>query len=183
MRTTLVTIAAAALAVGAVAGCSSTDSSSDTTTTAAGGSSTTKAPGTTTGTATPGTVTEGTAAGGALEIYAQGSPYGEMLVDGDGRTLYAFTKDVEGQPSACTGACVDAWPIAAATEVVSPADAGGGMVETSILGVTDDGQATAGGHRLYYFVGDTNPGDTNGNGTGDVWFVVAPTGEPITAKA
>lgn len=179
------TIAFSMLAATALAaGCSSSDTTAtDGTTTTAGSSGTTG--GTTAGT-TAGTIAEGTAPDGAFEVFAQGSPYGDILVDGESRTLYAFTKDVAGQPSACTGSCVDAWPAAKATKVVpgtSVEELASGAVEASVLGVTDDGQVTAGGHRLYYFAGDEAPGDSNGNGTGDVWFVVAPDGTPITAKA
>jgi predicted lipoprotein with Yx(FWY)xxD motif len=33
---------------------------------------------------------------------------------------------------------------------------------------------------LYHFAGDSAPGDTNGQGLNDVWFVVGADGEPIT---
>ncbi|OWY61088.1 hypothetical protein B7486_65680, partial [cyanobacterium TDX16] len=35
--------------------------------------------------------------------------FGEVLVDADGNSLYAFTEDVDGVPT-CTEACADAWP-------------------------------------------------------------------------
>ena len=38
---------------------------------------------------------------------------------------------------------------------------------------------TLNGHPLYYFASDQSPGDTNGQGIGDVWFVVSPQGEAI----
>ena len=40
----------------------------------------------------------------------------------------------------------------------------------------DDGaaQLTAGQFPLYYFSGDARPGDVNGQGSGNVWFVVDP---------
>lgn len=47
---------------------------------------------------------------------------------------------------------------------------------------TDDTtQVTYNGHLLYYFAGDEAPGDTNGQNVGDVWFVVSPEGEALTA--
>ena len=39
-------------------------------------------------------------------------------------------------------------------------------------------------HRpLYRFSGDSQPGDTNGQGSGGVWFVITPTGAPVGAPA
>ena len=40
-------------------------------------------------------------------------------------------------------------------------------------------QVTYNGHPLYYFSGDQAPGDTNGQGIGDIWFVVSPAGDAI----
>ena len=36
------------------------------------------------------------------------------------------------------------------------------------------------GWPLYYFAGDSSPGDTNGQGVGDVWYVLGSDGNPIT---
>jgi predicted lipoprotein with Yx(FWY)xxD motif len=35
-------------------------------------------------------------------------------------------------------------------------------------------QVTYGGHPLYYFKGDTAPGQTKGQGVGGVWFLIGP---------
>ena len=45
----------------------------------------------------------------------------------------------------------------------------------------DDGdeQVTVDGWPLYFFSGDAAPGDTNGQGVGDVWYVVGPDGAAI----
>jgi predicted lipoprotein with Yx(FWY)xxD motif len=37
------------------------------------------------------------------------SPLGPVLVGPDGRVLYGFTNDLNGQ-STCVGTCADAWP-------------------------------------------------------------------------
>jgi hypothetical protein len=45
-------------------------------------------------------------------------------------------------------------------------------------------QVTYAGHPLYYFVGDSAAGQTNGegnNGFGAPWYVVAPSGQQITS--
>jgi predicted lipoprotein with Yx(FWY)xxD motif len=40
---------------------------------------------------------------------------------------------------------------------------------------------TLDGHPLYYFAGDETADDVNGQGVEDVWYVVSPEGEAITA--
>jgi predicted lipoprotein with Yx(FWY)xxD motif len=108
------------------------------------------------------------------------SRLGDILVDGEGRTLYAFTKD-QGDQSACSGECATNWP--ALTGTATP----GTGAEASLLstatqaGGTD--QVTYDGKLLYYFAGDAKPGDINGQGVGSVWFVVAADGELVKEKA
>ena len=102
---------------------------------------------------------------------------GTFLVDGEGMTLYVFMPDAQG-PSTCEDDCLAAWPALA-----GPATAGEGADE-SMLGTAarpDDGseQVTYNGWPLYYFAQDAAPGDVNGQGVGDVWYVVDPTGNAI----
>jgi len=103
---------------------------------------------------------------------------GTFLVGPDGRTLYLFAKD-SGSASACTGACADAWP--PLTSEGAP-DAGGAARE-ALLGTTtrDDGsvQVTYAGHPLYLYTGDAAAGDTNGQGVGGEWYLVAPAGTAL----
>jgi predicted lipoprotein with Yx(FWY)xxD motif len=108
------------------------------------------------------------------------SPLGQTLVDAEGRTLYAFTKD-KGGKSSCYGDCGATWP---ALTVQGSPSAGDG-VEASLLATTDrkDGsaQVTYKGMPLYHFSGDQQPGDTNGQGVGGVWFAVTPDGGLVGA--
>jgi predicted lipoprotein with Yx(FWY)xxD motif len=62
------------------------------------------------GTAAPAapTTTASQAATSATVAVAR-SKLGDILVDADGRTLYAFTKD-KGDQSACSGECAANWP-------------------------------------------------------------------------
>jgi predicted lipoprotein with Yx(FWY)xxD motif len=103
------------------------------------------------------------------------SSLGQILVDADGRTLYGFTKDKNGA-SSCSGDCAVTWP---ALTVEGGPIAGDG-VQASLLASTErsDGssQATYNGMPLYYFSGDQQPGDTNGQGIGGSWFMVAADG-------
>ena len=118
--------------------------------------------------------------GGETEVEAEDSPLGTILVDQKGNTLYVFLQDT-GDTSTCTGDCAATWPALIAKGEVKAG--GGGGVDESLLGTSarDDGtmQVTYNGHPLYYFSGDQAPGDTNGQGIGDIWFVVSPAGDAI----
>jgi predicted lipoprotein with Yx(FWY)xxD motif len=108
------------------------------------------------------------------------SKLGDILVDADGRTLYAFTKD-KGDQSACSGECATNWPA-----LSGPATAGTG-VQASMLSTAmqanGNSQVTYGGRPLYHFAGDAKAGDTNGQSVGNVWFAVGADGELVKAKA
>jgi predicted lipoprotein with Yx(FWY)xxD motif len=142
------------------------------------GGSGTAAPAASATTAAPGT-TAAPAAGGTTVAVAN-SKLGDILVDGEGRTLYAFTKD-QGDQSACSGQCADNWPALTGT-----ATAGTG-VETSLLSASmqanGDNQVTYSGKPLYHFAGDAKPGDVNGQGVGNVWYALTPAGELVKQKA
>ncbi|MEO6125052.1 MAG: hypothetical protein ABIR32_15205 [Ilumatobacteraceae bacterium] len=102
---------------------------------------------------------------------------GTILVDGEGRTLYMFAPDSQG-PSTCEDKCLATWP-----SLTGPATAGDG-VDAALLGTvprSDDRseQVTYDGWPLYHFAKDAAPGDINGQGVGDVWYVVDPSGAPI----
>jgi predicted lipoprotein with Yx(FWY)xxD motif len=103
--------------------------------------------------------------------------YGDILVDSEGMSLYLFTQDEEGT-STCYGDCEDAWP-----PLTVEGDPSAGSDVTASLGTTerDDGsmQVTAEGWPLYYYAGDSEPGDTEGQGVGDVWFLVTPDGAQV----
>ena len=106
---------------------------------------------------------------------------GATLVNADGLTLYGFTTDADGVPT-CADACADAWP----PILVASADLPEGLdpeVFSVVEGVVDGTfQLKAGAWPLYLFAGDAAPGDVNGQGSGDVWFAVNPTGGLIGAE-
>ena len=161
--TTFATVAAVPLAALAIAGCGG--NSSDT------GAATT--PSTTTTSGRPGTVN---VANGDL---------GTILVNAQGRTLYLFQKDT-GTTSECTGACATAWPPLHANGKPTV----GGGATASMVGTTQrsDGatQVTYNGHPLYLFSGDTQAGETTGEGStafGGAWYAVSPAGDQVTGSA
>ena len=121
----------------------------------------------------------GAAAPAAATTVALGqTELGEVLVDGEGRTLYGFTKDEGGTPT-CAGDCADAWP-AALVEGDITTGAGLDAANFSLVEGVDGGQQLkAGKWPLYRFAGDSAPGDINGQGSGGVWFAVAADGKLI----
>jgi predicted lipoprotein with Yx(FWY)xxD motif len=108
------------------------------------------------------------------------SRLGDILVDGEGRTLYAFTKD-QGDQSACGGECASNWPALTGTATAGTG-AQASLLSTAAQASGTD-QVTYDGKLLYYFAGDAKPGDTNGQGVGTVWFAVAADGELVKEKA
>ena len=136
------------------------------------------------------TTTTGAAASSAHVMTSTNQVLGTFLTDSNGMTLYHFTKDTTGTQTsdpvtACTGACAQLWPpLAASSVTVEP-----------VLNQNDfttfarsDGtmQVAYKGMPLYFYSGDTNPGNTNGQGIGNIWFVVSlssPTTSTTSATA
>jgi predicted lipoprotein with Yx(FWY)xxD motif len=108
---------------------------------------------------------------------------GAFLTNGSGRTVYLWAKDGMNM-SACSGACAAAWPPVPATGKLT---ATGGAKASDLGTITRSGgtkQVTYDGHPLYYFVGDSGPDQTAGQGSdnfGAKWWLVAPSGAKITA--
>ena len=112
------------------------------------------------GPALPGSALKTTAISGAA-----------VLTDARGFTLYWFAPDT-ATTSKCNGSCAQIWP-----PVKGPATAGPGVPGTLSTIARPDGatQAIYDGHPLYAYVGDTRPGQANGNGinaSGGVWHEV-----------
>ena len=120
------------------------------------------------------TTTTAAVAGGSVAVAA--SSLGDILVDGDGNSLYLFVPDAQGA-STCYDGCAEAWP-----PLVGEVTAGGD-VDAGLLGAVarDDGseQVTYNGWPLYYFAADASPGDTSGQGVNDVWYVLDTNGNAV----
>ncbi len=114
------------------------------------------------------------AQGGPTVQVAEHPMYGKILVDADGMTLYIFTKDEPGV-SNCYDECAQNWPPLLVGEGEMPT-AGPGVPGTLGVITRKDGtrQVTYNDMPLYRFAKDTKPGDANGQGVRDVWFVVPP---------
>ena len=86
------------------------------------------------------------------------------LTAGNGMTLYTFDKDPAGT-SVCYDDCAVNWP-------PFIAEAGAIMPGLSTVERQDGSKQWAkDGKPLYFWVGDAEPGETNGDGVGGVWHV------------
>lgn len=144
------------------------------------GTTTTSAPPpATTSPAAPTSSAPAASAAAGAEMKVASSSAGQIVVDSKGMSLYFFTKDVKDSgTSACTAACLDAWPIFTTTSESPTVEGVTGTVGTI---ASPDGKkhVTINGMPLYYYVKDKAPGDVTGQGVGGVWYLVSPAGEMI----
>ncbi|MGI4834845.1 MAG: COG4315 family predicted lipoprotein [Janthinobacterium lividum] len=111
---------------------------------------------------------------------ASDAKLGSFLTDGQGNTLYYFTLDVAGSNSCGAAACAAQWPVFYTPTIT---------VGTGLNAADFTTGKTAGGQNqtlykgwpLYYYAapaGNQNvreqSGETLGNGSGSVWYVVHP---------
>ena len=103
---------------------------------------------------------------------------GQILVGEGGMTLYMFTKDT-ADTSNCNASCLAKWPAL----ITQGSPVLGEGVDASLVGsatLADGSKIVTYNHMpLYYWYEDFKAGDTNGQGVGDVWYVVAPDGNPV----
>lgn len=112
----------------------------------------------------------GAAAANPTVQTGQSSGLGTFLTDARGMTLYQYKKDPPNN-STCANACAAAWPPLVVTGTPSLAPGVSGRLGT-ITRADGKQQVTYNGIPLYGYAGDQNPGDTNGQGVGNVWSVV-----------
>jgi predicted lipoprotein with Yx(FWY)xxD motif len=161
----MITIAGSAIAIAALAGCSS-----PTTTTPSTGSSS----GATDAPAAPATSTEAKTATTSL---------GEIVVDGAGKTAYFYDKDTANSgTSACTGGCTSLWPAIESATTTPVVEGITGTVGT-IVGTDGGNQITINGRPIYTYTPDAAAGDVTGQGFGGVWWVVSPAGDEVMTPA
>ncbi len=111
---------------------------------------------------------------GPTVLVAQNANLGmAILTDPSGMTLYTFANDQPGM-STCNGGCARIWPAfqPPAGDLVLPDGATGTLDQ--IMRADGTMQVTYNGMPLYYYSGDMNPGDTNGEGIGGVWYAAQP---------
>ena len=115
----------------------------------------------------PGSAGEGSADGRLLVATIHGM---RVVTDARGYTLYWFAPDTPTKPT-CYGTCAAYWP--PVTTLNPPA--GSGVSGTLGTVKRSDGtlQVTYNGHPLYMYVGDSSPGQANGNNidlNGGYWY-------------
>jgi predicted lipoprotein with Yx(FWY)xxD motif len=114
----------------------------------------------------------------AVSVKVSQSSLGPILTDRKGRTLYAFARDKNGG-SSCSADCVATWPALTSRSAVTAASG----ANSTLLGQTRRAegttQATYGAWPLYYYAGDMNAGDVDGQGVDGVWFAVGATGKLV----
>ena len=132
----------------------------------------------------------GTEAAGAVRL-AVGTkePFGQFLVDGEGRSLYVLEgsrmqSDSGTASKECTGACLGEWP--ALTASGSP-EAAQGLDAAKLGTMQRDGamQVTYAGWPLFYYVGDQQPGSTSGQDLHDQfgeWYLLSPAGDIVETE-
>jgi predicted lipoprotein with Yx(FWY)xxD motif len=92
-----------------------------------------------------------------------------ILTNADGLTLYWFAPDTTTS-SKCTGSCAVYWPPVSGSPTAGPGVTGKlGTIKRPGGGL----QATYDGHPLYTYIGDSGPGQVNGNDldlNGGFWY-------------
>ncbi len=115
-----------------------------------------------------------TASNFVVSVRSDGTPKTPYLIGQTGMTLYTFNNDTPNT-SNCSGQCITNWPALLVAEGQEPTEGPGA---TGALGVfvRDDGkrQVTYKGQPLYYWQADKKPGDTTGDGVGNVWKLALP---------
>jgi predicted lipoprotein with Yx(FWY)xxD motif len=110
---------------------------------------------------------------------------GTVLVDGSGKTLYAFAADAKDH-SNWSGSCAQYWP----PVIVTKGSPTASKDVTATLGTTarSDGsmQLTVDGWPMYTYAGDAKAGDATGQGknlSGGLWWVVDSSGQWVKKGA
>jgi predicted lipoprotein with Yx(FWY)xxD motif len=118
------------------------------------------------------------------------SGLGSVVVDGNGRAVYILTSGGHTDlPCTDASGCTKVWPDLPLPDSVTAAKAGTG-IQASLLGTEKlrDGETypTYNGWLMYEYAADSGPGQANGQGIqsfGGTWYVLSPSGNPITATS
>lgn len=105
---------------------------------------------------------------------------GIFLIGPNGHSLYVYNKD-KGTKSACTGTCATYWPALTASGTLT---LGAGIKKSEVAKANGQkaNQVTYYGHLLYYYAGDTAPGQTTGTKIAG-WHLLGPFGNVMLPRA
>ena len=115
-------------------------------------------------------------------LKVRNTSFGRILVDGNGRALYLFTREGSTK-SRCYGQCAVAWPPFYARGKLR---AGSGLDADKLRSSRRrDGRriVTYNGHPLYYYITDRKPGQVTCHNVvefGGTWLVVNPEGNAVS---
>ena len=112
---------------------------------------------------------------------------GQVLVTGQGLTLYLFEPDHQSR-STCAGLCAVQWPPLILPKGI-PAPIAGPGIKASLLGTSRRGdgtiQITYNGWPLYRWLPDLHPGQATGQGLhnlGGLWYVMDAAGSAVKTR-
>ena len=107
---------------------------------------------------------------------ATAATLGSIVTDGSGWALYRSDNDKNIPPTSnCTDTCATEWPPATPVSDTQITGVDGNLVG-SLTRPDGTQQLTLNGWPLYHYAGDEQPGQTNGQKVGQVWFVSTPEG-------
>lgn len=123
-----------------------------------------------------------TAAGRAPLSVSSDAELGQILVDGKGRTLYRFTKDTAWpkMKSNCEGACAQFFKPAKPVDAAQVQGIDPKLITKPLQRPDGTRQLAIDCWPVYWFTGDTKPGDTNGQGLNKAWFALGKDGKKVT---
>jgi predicted lipoprotein with Yx(FWY)xxD motif len=122
----------------------------------------------------------------AAAVSTATGPLGAYLVDSTGKAIYILTSDKPGGASACTAACLKAWPPIPAPAATPSGIAGITATFGTFTAADGASEMTINGYPAYNFVKDTGPGTIAGQGIvsfGGTWWLLSPSGSFITTAA
>ncbi len=123
------------------------------------------------------------AAAGPARVSLHQSSLGMILVNGRGRTLYAFTKDGRNKDR-CTSApgCPSTWPMLTSRGKPTAGPGVKGSMLSTIKLPGGSHQVTYNGHPLYTYVADSSAAETDYVGAqqfGGTWLAVNASGKTV----
>jgi predicted lipoprotein with Yx(FWY)xxD motif len=111
-----------------------------------------------------------TATSSSAAVQTSNSPFGAILVDNKGVTLYTLVNG--NKPVGCYSPCTTVWPPLFLPSGATTPTGGPGVTN---LGTTKSKEITYKGFPLFHYSGDKSPGQINGNNInsfGGVWHVI-----------
>jgi predicted lipoprotein with Yx(FWY)xxD motif len=102
----------------------------------------------------------------------------QVLVDGNGMTLYVWDKDTTPGKASCTGVCAQAWPAVYVTGTPTYGTGLSAAMFSTVTGPNGQKQLAVNGKPLYTWAADKKAGDATGQGVNG-FYVVAANGQKV----